>query len=378
MATTRGRDIVVVAASAGGVEALRGLLSQLPAPIPATLLIVLHVPAAGGKVLPSILGRAGLLPASAAADGEVPLPGHVYVAPPDCHMLLVGDKIRLSQGPRHNGHRPAADPLFISAALSGGPHTIAVVLSGTLDDGAAGAAAVERRGGVVAIQDPGESAYDGMPRAAMAATHRAKVLRLPELAALIDAESRRPVQGQETFLPDPDLDRQLSVFLEPVPRPAAEPSPWSGVTCPECGGPLRQEDASVPVRFECQAGHGWSPESLVAAQAAGIERALWAAVLRLEERSRLHHLLAETARGPGIPDVGRRVPRQLSVRPLVREEDPQAAGVTGRGRDSRGRRRQRVADPGSVVGRASREQRAGVRRASPHAEGDPRIRLHRL
>jgi hypothetical protein len=139
MATTRGRDIVVVAASAGGVEALRGLLSQLPAPIPATLLIVLHVPAAGGKVLPSILGRAGLLPASAAADGEVPLPGHVYVAPPDCHMLLVGDKIRLSQGPRHNGHRPAADPLFISAALSGGPHTIAVVLSGTLDDGAAGA-----------------------------------------------------------------------------------------------------------------------------------------------------------------------------------------------------------------------------------------------
>ena len=301
MATTRGRDIVVVAASAGGVEALRGLLSQFPVPISATLLVVLHVPAAGGKVLPSILGRAGLLPASAAADGEVPLPGHVYVAPPDCHMLLVGDKIRLSQGPRHNGHRPAADPLFISAALSGGPHAIAVVLSGTLDDGAAGAAAIERRGGLVVIQDPGESAYDGMPRAAMAATHRAKVLRLPELAALIDAESRRPVQGQETFLPDPDLDRQLSVCLEPVPRPAAEPSPWSGVTCPECGGPLRQEDASVPVRFECQAGHGWSPESLVAAQAAGIERALWAAVLRLEERSRLHQVLAGTAEDQGYP-----------------------------------------------------------------------------
>jgi two-component system chemotaxis response regulator CheB len=300
MATTRSRDIVVVAASAGGVEALRGLLSFFPESIRATFLVVLHVPASGGKVLPRILGRAGLLPASAAADGEVPLPGHIYVAPPDCHMLLVEDRIRLSQGPRHDGHRPAADPLFISAALSGGPYTIAVVLSGTLDDGAAGAAAVERRGGLVAVQDPGESAYDGMPRAAMAATQHAKVLRLPDLAAFIDQESRRPVPGH-TIVPDPDLARQLAVFLEPAPRPAARPSSSSGVTCPECGGPLRPEDASAPVRFECQAGHGWSPESLLAVQAAGIERALWAAVLRLEERSRLHRVLAETAGHQGYP-----------------------------------------------------------------------------
>jgi two-component system, chemotaxis family, protein-glutamate methylesterase/glutaminase len=300
MAAPRGRDIVVVAASAGGVEALRGLLSYLPGPIPAALLVVLHVPAVGGRVLPRILGRAGSLPASAAADGEAPLPGHVYVAPPDYHMLLVEDRIRLSKGPRYNGHRPAADPLFISAALSGGPHTIAVVLSGTLDDGAAGAAAVERQGGAVVIQDPGESAYDGMPRAAIAATRHATVLRLPELAAFIDQESRLPVPGPEVG-PDPELTRQLSAFLEPAARPAAEPSSWSGVTCPECGGPLRQEEASVPVRFECQAGHGWSPESLLAAQAAGIERALWAAVLRLEERSRLHQVLAETAEHQGYP-----------------------------------------------------------------------------
>jgi two-component system, chemotaxis family, protein-glutamate methylesterase/glutaminase len=162
------------------------------------------------------------------------------------------------------------------------------------------AAAVERRGGVVAIQDPSESAYDGMPRAAIAATRRARVLRLPELAAFIDRESRHPV-SEQTVPPDPDLERQLSVFLEPIPRSAAEPNPWSGVTCPECGGPLRQEDTSVPVRFECRIGHGWSPESLLVAQAAGIERALWAAVLRLEERSRLHQVLAQTAEDQGYP-----------------------------------------------------------------------------
>jgi two-component system chemotaxis response regulator CheB len=334
MATTRSRNTVVVAASAGGVEALRGLLSHFPAQIPATLLVVLHVPAAGGKVLPSILGRAGLLPASAAADGEVPLPGHVYVAPPDCHLLLVGYKIRLSRGPRHNGHRPAADPLFISAALASGPYTIAVVLSGTLDDGAAGAAAVERRGGLVVVQDPGESAYDGMPRAAIAATQHAQVLRLPELAAFIDRESRRPMSGQK-IAPDPDLARQLGVFLEKTPRPAAEPSPWSGVTCPECGGPLGQEGASVPVRFECQAGHGWSPESLLAAQAAGIERALWAAVLRLEERSRLHQLLAETAEHQGYPISASGFRASVrSARSSAREirkmlESPGEAGIAG-------------------------------------------------
>ena len=216
------------------------------------------------------------------------------------YVLLVEDKIRLSQGPRHNGHRPAADPLFISAALSAGPYTIAVVLSGTLDDGAAGAAAVERQGGVVVVQDPGESAYDGMPRAAIAATRHARVLRLPELAAFIDTESRRPVPGQE-IVPGPDLARQLSVFLDKSPQPAAQPSPWSGVTCPECSGPLRQQEVPVPVRFECQAGHAWSPASLLAAQAAGTERTLWAAVLRLEERSRLHQLLAETAEHQGYP-----------------------------------------------------------------------------
>jgi len=188
------------------------------------------VPAAGGKVLPRILARSGHLPASAAADGETPLPGHVYVAPPDRHILLVGDKIRLSQGPRHNGHRPAADPLFISAALSGGPHTIAVVLSGTLDDGAAGAAAVERRGGVVAVQDPGESAYDGMPRAAMAATRGARVMRLAQLAAFIDTESRRPVPGP-AVLPTQSPRQRVPSHRSPGHSPSVVRDPCA-TACP--------------------------------------------------------------------------------------------------------------------------------------------------
>jgi two-component system, chemotaxis family, protein-glutamate methylesterase/glutaminase len=141
--------------------------------------------------------------------------------------------------------------------------------------------------------------------------------------------------SEQALEPDPDLDRQLSFFLEPTPRPAAAPNPWSGVTCPECGGPLRQEDASTPVRFECQAGHGWSPESLLVAQAAGIERALWAAVLRLEERAQLHQVLAETAEHQGYPisATGFRA-SALSARSSARKirnllESPGEVGIAG-------------------------------------------------
>jgi two-component system, chemotaxis family, protein-glutamate methylesterase/glutaminase len=211
----RGRRIVVIAASAGGVQALQRLMSQLPADLPAALLVVLHVPATGGRVLPRILARAGPLAAAAAIDGEDLLPGRVYAAPPDHHLLVVGDKVRLSQGPRQNGHRPAADPLFASAALTAGPRTIGVVLSGTLDDGAAGSAAVERRGGLVAIQDPQESSYDGMPRAAIAATSRAAVLTVREIAQFIDGRSRIRVPTAQ-LAPDRELDRYVRLFLDPA------------------------------------------------------------------------------------------------------------------------------------------------------------------
>jgi two-component system chemotaxis response regulator CheB len=296
-----GRDTVVIAASAGGVEALRALVHHLPCDLPAALLVVVHVPPTGGTVLPKILSRAGSLPVHPAVDGEPVQHGMVYVAPPDQHLLVVGDVIKLSQGPRHNGVRPSADPLFISAAIARGERTIAVVLSGTLDDGAAGCAAIESRGGLVTVQDPQESAYDGMPRAAMAAAKHPRVLRLAEIAALITSESHSLVPPEQLPNPPPDsaLQQQLAFLLEPVPPAAPGSAPWSGVTCPECGSPLRQKGSSPPLRFECPAGHVWSPESLVTAQAAGIERVLWSAALRLEERARLNSVLAEQAEARG-------------------------------------------------------------------------------
>ncbi|MBO0777192.1 MAG: chemotaxis protein CheB, partial [Actinobacteria bacterium] len=205
MSQARTRDVVVIAASAGGLAALCDLLSRLPPEFPAAVLVVLHVPPAGGRALPRILGRAGTLPAATAVDGEKFLPGHVYVAPPDHHMLVAAGETRLSRGQRRGGHRPAADPLFISAALSEGPAVTAVVLSGTLDDGAAGCAAVEQHGGLVLVQDPAESPYDGMPRAALAATGHPQVLRLAELAVALDREARVRLPGNRPRPPGPGL-----------------------------------------------------------------------------------------------------------------------------------------------------------------------------
>lgn len=185
------RDIVVVAASAGGLQPLRVMLGQLPADLPAAVLVVMHVPATGGRALPAILDRAGPLPADSAVDGEPIVPGRVYVAPPDRHLLVVKDAVRLSRDPRHKGFRPAADTLFRSAAMRAGERTVAVVLSGTLDDGALGCAAVERHGGQALVQDPGDADYDSMPRSAIAATRHAIIVP----AARLGAETARLAAG---------------------------------------------------------------------------------------------------------------------------------------------------------------------------------------
>ncbi|HEX6450054.1 MAG TPA: chemotaxis protein CheB [Trebonia sp.] len=213
-----------MAASAGGLLPLRRMLSQLPPDLPAAVLAVMHVPANGGQSLPGLLDRAGPLTAYTAIDRELIWPGRVYVASPDRHLLVVKDTVRLSRGPRQHSVRPAADPLFRSAALYAGPRTIAIVLSGNLNDAALGSATVESRGGRALVQDPADADYDSMPRHAIAATDHPIVVPTAGLAGqvtrLVTEDAVAPADASP---PDEELATEVDRLLAGTPEPNADP-----------------------------------------------------------------------------------------------------------------------------------------------------------
>ena len=189
-----GHDIIVIGGSAGGLEAMNAIVGGLPADLPAAVFVVLHTSPHSPGLLPEILNHRGPLPAAHARDGEPVTPGRIYVAPPDHHLLLEAGRVRVTRGPKENRFRPAVDPLFRSAALAYGPRVVGVVLSGWLDDGAAGLWAVKVRGGVAVVQDPDEAFARSMPESAMRQTRVDYRLRVADIAptlAQVGVRTRR-------------------------------------------------------------------------------------------------------------------------------------------------------------------------------------------
>ena len=181
-----GHDLVVIGASMGGVEALTELVAGLPANLAASLLVVLHTPPTRDSRLPAILGWAGVLPVAHARDGERIRPGQIYVPPPKYHLTVEHESLRLGQGPRENGFRPAVDPLFRTAAQAYSARVVGVVLSGgQLDDGVAGLTAIKQQGGVTVAQDPDDALVGDMPRSAIRFAHVDHVLPIAAIAALL-------------------------------------------------------------------------------------------------------------------------------------------------------------------------------------------------
>jgi two-component system chemotaxis response regulator CheB len=299
-ASPQPRDLVAVGASAGGVQAIRELVRGVPADLPAAMMVVLHMSPGGRGALANILQRVAPLEVIPAEDMTPVRPGCIYVARPGFHLLLHDGEVRLGRGPRENGHRPAVDTLFRSAARWYASRAVAVVLSGSLDDGAAGALAVARRGGVVAVQDPEDALYDGMPRAALRAVRSAVVAPIAELPGKV-AELVRgpaaPVPGSPA--PDLVLETDMAELTREALHSPKRPGVPSGISCPDCHGVLYQLDDTEELRYRCRVGHAWSPDSLEAYKDDEVEDAMWVAVRNLEERATLYHSLAERSRLSG-------------------------------------------------------------------------------
>jgi two-component system chemotaxis response regulator CheB len=266
-------------ASAGGVETLRRVVGGLPADLPATVCIVLHIAPGSPSALAQILQRSSRMSCRAAGDGDPLEPGQILVAPPDRHLVVEDLHVCLSVGPRENGHRPAIDALFRSAAAQRDGKVIGVVLSGTRDDGSAGLAAIKAHGGRTVVQDPEEALYPGMPRSALASVEVDAVVpseRVAEVViAMVNGDSLPPGSRPPR---NPGGDDSLHI--------AAWPNDDAPVTtiCPECGGVLSERHEAGVVQWECRVGHRYSPESLLNAQAGDVEAAMWAAVRALEDR----------------------------------------------------------------------------------------------
>ncbi|MGY1704655.1 chemotaxis protein CheB [Geodermatophilus sp. SYSU D00697] len=288
MVTTR-RDLVVIGASAGGVEALRELLAGLPAGLPAAVLVVLHMPPSSRSALPEILDRVATLPVRAARQ-DAPLErGTVTVCVPDHHLMVVDGRVALTRGPRENGHRPAVDVLFRSTARTAGPRVVGVVLSGALDDGTAGMVSIRARGGVGVVQHPADAMYASMPQHALEVAGAEYAVPVAEMGALLGRLVTEEVEVDDVQPPTELMETETAMAeldgdaFEDAERPGVP----SGFGCPSCHGALFSITEGAMERYRCRVGHAWSPEALAQEQSQALEGALWMALRGLEERAAL-------------------------------------------------------------------------------------------
>jgi two-component system chemotaxis response regulator CheB len=286
------RDIFAIGASAGGIAALRQLASKLPSDFPGSILIVLHISPESNGLLPHILANSGPLPANNAVHNEPVLPGQIYVAPPNQHLLVsASGAIQISHGPKENRFRPAIDPLFRSVALVYGHRAAGIILSGALDDGTSGLCAIKRQGGLAIVQDPGEAEVPSMPQSALRHVKADYCLSIDAIAGLLPRlarEAQAPAETQDpAHMPD-DIMREVEIAADETSSVSlqhlSEPSRF---TCPECSGSLFTVQDSAVSRFRCHTGHAFTLSSLEAELRGSIEQTSWAAIRVLQEHAML-------------------------------------------------------------------------------------------
>ncbi len=282
------RNIVVIGASAGGFEALKKLVSNLPPDFGASIFIVWHMSPDVRGVLPQVLNRYQTLPVAHAFDGEEIVPNRIYVAPVDRHLLIERGRVRVTRGPKENRFRPAVDPLFRSAAYTYQNRVIGVVLSGALDDGTAGLWTIKHRGGITIVQDPSDAEVPSMPENALREVAVDYQIPVSEMAELLVRLSQEPVAASEVVM-NIDENKKTKIEIGIAAESNAfeagvmnlgELSPY---TCPDCHGVMSALRDGKLLRFRCHTGHAFTADSLLATVTENIEDSLYNAIRGIEE-----------------------------------------------------------------------------------------------
>jgi len=271
------RDIIVMGASVGGIDAIKTILSSLPWDLKASVFVVLHTTEDSPGLLPDILNRGSKIPVLYAVHRMPILPCRVCVAPGGTHhLILERGKVTLWPGPRENRHRPSIDALFRSASIAYGARVIGVVLTGNLDDGSAGLADIKKRGGLAIVQDPEDAIAPSMPVSALENTNVDFSLPVAEIGPKLVELVRTATEAKPELVSETrEMKRTGQTY-----------------SCPECNGVLEEVEEGELVRFRCRVGHIYSPESLHADQNLAVEKALWAAIRSLEEHAEFSSRLA--------------------------------------------------------------------------------------
>jgi two-component system chemotaxis response regulator CheB len=288
-------DIIVVGASAGGIEALRMMVGALPADLSASLFIVVHTSPETPSLLADILNYSGKLPATNVTDGERIQKGRIYVAPPDRHLLVEPNRVRITRGPKENRFRPAIDPLFRSAAQTYGPRVAGVILTGYMDDGTAGLWTVKQLGGTAIVQDPADALVPFMPLSAVTHVNVDYCVPLEEIAPLLVRLATEATRDEGEIQVPKEVEIEINIAKEQKALDAGvlqlgEPSNYA---CPECHGVLLQMIDGTLFRFRCHTGHAYSVESLLADITEKMDDALWNSIRAFEEGELFMRHMAE-------------------------------------------------------------------------------------
>jgi two-component system chemotaxis response regulator CheB len=250
-------------------------------------------------MLGSVASAAAHLPVYPAADGMRFERGNIYLAAPDHHLIIADGHIHLGKGPRENMVRPAIDALFRSAAVACGPRVVRVLLSGLLNDGAAGLHAIKSCGGFVLVQDPSDAIADEMPRGAMDAVEIDLAVPAARIGDVLSDLVRQPAGPVVPVPPEMKLEVDIAAGERIDPHLTRELGNPSTLTCPQCGGVLSGVEGSAPLRFRCQVGHGFTADVLAKEQESAVDEALRVALRIIEERAELVSRMAEDGRHSG-------------------------------------------------------------------------------